>query len=139
MKVAILHITRIKVKPDQHALLVETSGSVFTKYAQKALAVSSDIEIKNFFINSGDDWQQMRKLIEGIQSKKPDAFLLWMTPGVVKMPLFSKDLVSFVSENIKRPPMANLFYQEGHMSFLSAGINPSRYGTKVDVPEAVNI
>ena len=140
MKVGILHVTRMKVTPEQHELLTSTSGEVITKYAEKAFSTNvNNEEIKNFFINSGNDWMQMREIIQEINSKKLDIFLLWMTPGVAKMPHFSKDLVSFVIENSQRAPVANLFKRDNHMSFLSHGISPAKYGTKVSIPDKANI
>ena len=139
MKVAVLHITRMKITSAQHEILTDTSQDVITKYVKNAFSKEVEKEkIHGYFINSGHDWKQMREIIEDINAKNYDAFMLWMTPGVTKMPLFSKDIVSFINSTLVKTKLANLHYSGGYMCFLSANMRPTIYGTKTSVPETVN-
>jgi len=138
MKVAILHVTRTKLGTSEHAKLTSETQHMIEHYVEDHLPTKvQGVDIRNFFINTGFTWSQMKDVIEEINQKKFDGFLLYMAPEAAKLSLFNKNFLDFTHQHFKKTPICNLIATNGYISFFLRGINPCSYGTKVFSKEAV--
>ena len=132
MRVAILHVSRMKLTNENHQLLTAESKGIIEKYIEDHL--SSKVEntsIHNYFINSGNCWSQMKEIIEEINQKKFDGFFLFMTGSASDLHYFNKDFLDSTHTHLKKTPICNLIYTKGYLSFFLRNIDPLRFGTKM--------
>ena len=139
MKVAILHVTRTKLSNDYHALLTNETKNVIMQYVDNSLPNKvENVKVSNYFINTGFTWDQMKEVVDEINQKKFDGFLLCITASCSKLPLFNKNFLDFLHQGLKKTPICNLIYTGSHVSFFMRGINPANYGTKATLQTAVD-
>ena len=131
MKVAVLHVTRTKVTPEQYGLLTESSNVAITKYVASNTSETEAIVFHNFFINSGQTWDEVKAVIEEINQQNYEGLLLWLTPGVTKLNFYGQQIVEFVILNSKTKSEFNLFQQNGLLGPLQKGLDIYRFGIQV--------
>lgn len=131
MKVAVLHVTRMKVTPEQYGLLTESSNVAITKYVASNTSETEAIVFHNYFINSGQWWYEVKDVIDEINQQNYEGLLLWLTPGVTTLDIYSKKIVEFVIANSKTKSKFNLFQQNGLLGPLKKGLDIYRFGIKV--------
>ena len=131
MKVAVLHVTRTKVTPEQYGLLTESSNVAITKYVASNTSETEAIVFHNFFINSGQTWDEVKAVIEEINQQNYEGLLLWLTPGVTKLNFYGQQIVEFVIANSKTKSKFNLFQQNGLLGPLQKGLDIYRFGIQV--------
>ena len=131
MKVAVLHVTRTKVTPEQYDLLTESSNVAITKYVASNTSETEAIVFHNFFINSGQTWDEVKAVIEEINQQNYEGLLLWLTPGVAKLNFYGQQVVEFVIANSKTKSEFNLFQQNGLLGPLQKGLDIYRFGIQV--------
>lgn len=131
MHIAVLHVTRMKVKTDDYTPMVKQADQVANEYVKNHLSIKADTFIQNHFINTGHSWTEMREVFDEINAEKYDGFVLWIAPEIMGMKYFYKDFMAFTHEHFKKCPAMNLHYQDGYVSFLKAGIKPSVFGSTV--------
>ena len=131
MKVAVLHVTRTKVTPEQYDLLTESSNVAITKYVASNTSETEAIVFHNFFINSGQTWDEVKAVIEEINQQNYEGLLLWLTPGVTKLNFYGQQIVEFVIANSKTKSEFNLFQQNGLLGPLQKGLDIYRFGIQV--------
>lgn len=131
MKVAVLHVTRTKVTPEQYGLLTESSNVAITKYVASNTSETEAIVFHNYFINSGQTWDEVKAVIEEINQQNYGGLLLWLTPGVTKLNFYGQQIVEFVIANSKTKSKFNLFQQNGLLGLLQKGLDIYRFGIQV--------
>ena len=131
MKVAVLHVTRTKVTPEQYGLLTESSNVAITKYVASNTSETEAIVFHNYFINSGQTWDEVKAAIEEINQQNYEGLLLWLTPGVTKLNFYGQRIVEFVILNSKTKSKFNLFQQNGLLGPLQKGLDIYRFGIQV--------
>ena len=131
MKVAVLHVTRMKVTPEQYDLLTESSNVAITKYVASNTSETEAIVFHNFFINSGQTWDEVKAVIEEINQQNYGGLLLWLTPDVAKLKFYGQRIVEFVILNSKTKSEFNLFQQNGLLGPLKKGLDIYRFGIQV--------
>lgn len=131
MKVAVLHVTRTKVTPEQYDLLTESSNVAITKYVASNTSETEAIVFHNYFINSGQTWDEVKAAIEEINQQNYEGLLLWLTPGVAKLNFYGQQVVEFVIANSKTKSEFNLFQQNGLLGPLQKGLDIYRFGIQV--------
>ena len=131
MKVAVLHVTRMKVTTEQYDLLTESSNVAITKYVASNTSETEAIVFHNFFINSGQTWDEVKAAIEEINQQNYEGLLLWLTPGVTKLNFYGQQIVEFVIANSKTKSEFNLFQQNGLLGPLQKGLDIYRFGIQV--------
>ena len=131
MKVAVLHVTRMKVTTEQYGLLTESSNVAITKYVASNTSETEAIVFHNYFINSGQTWDEVKAAIEEINQQNYEGLLLWLTPGVTKLNFYGQQIVEFVIANSKTKSKFNLFQQNGLLGPLQKGLDIYRFGIKV--------
>ena len=131
MKVAVLHVTRTKVTPEQYDLLTESSNVAITKYVASNTSETEAIVFHNYFINSGQTWGEVKAAIEEINQQNYEGLLLWLTPGVAKLNFYGQQVVEFVIANSKTKSEFNLFQQNGLLGPLQKGLDIYRFGIQV--------
>ncbi len=120
MKVGILFVTRLKLTRAHHSLLTETAKENFSKQAVEFLDHHGTFEIKNYFINSGNEWSQMQETIDEINNNNFDVIMLWTCPGVDKMQHFNKDFKAFFTKGIEKSQARKLHYTNGWLSEINS-------------------
>ena len=128
MKVAVLHVTRTKVTPEQYGLLTESSNVAITKYVASNTSETEAIVFHNFFINSGQTWDEVKAVIEEINQQNYGGLLLWLTPDVVKLKFYGQRIVEFVILNSKTKSKFNLLQQSDLFGPLKKGLDIHRFG-----------
>ena len=128
MKVAVLHVTRMKVTTEQYGLLTESSNVAITKYVASNTSETEAIVFHNYFINSGQTWDEVKAAIEEINQQNYEGLLLWLTPGVTKLNFYGQQIVEFVIANSKTKSKFNLFQQNGLLGPLQKGLDIYRFG-----------
>ena len=128
MKVAVLHVTRMKVTTEQYGLLTESSNVAITKYVASNTSETEAIVFHNYFINSGQTWDEVKAAIEEINQQNYEGLLLWLTPGVTKLNFYGQQIVEFVIANSKTKSEFNLFQQNGLLGPLQKGLDIYRFG-----------
>ncbi len=131
MKVAVLHVTRMKVTTEQYGLLTESSNVAITKYVASNTSETEAIVFHNYFINSGQTWDEVKAAIEEINQQNYEGLLLWLTPGVTKLNFYGQQIVEFVIANSKTKSEFNLFQQNGLLGPLQKGLDIYRFGIQV--------
>ncbi len=131
MKVAVLHTTRTKVTPEQYDLLTESSNVAITKYVASNTSETEAIVFHNFFINSGQTWDEVKAVIEEINQQNYGGLLLWLAPDVAKLKFYGQQIVEFVIANSKTKSEFNLFQQNGLLGPLQKGLDIYRFGIQV--------
>ena len=131
MKVAVLHVTRMKVTTEQYGLLTESSNVAITKYVASNTSETEAIVFHNYFINSGQTWDEVKAAIEEINQQNYGGLLLWLTPGVTKLNFYGQQIVEFVIANSKTKSEFNLFQQNGLLGPLQKGLDIYRFGIQV--------
>lgn len=131
MKVAVLHVTRMKVTTEQYDLLTESSNVAITKYVASNTSETEAIVFHNYFINSGQTWDEVKAAIEEINQQNYEGLLLWLTPGVTKLNFYGQQIVEFVIANSKTKSEFNLFQQNGLLGPLQKGLDIYRFGIQV--------
>ena len=131
MKVAVLHVTRTKVTPEQYGLLTESSNVAITKYVASNTSETEAIVFHNYFINSGQTWDEVKAAIEEINQQNYEGLLLWLTPGVTKLNFYGQQIVEFVIANSKTKSEFNLFQQNGLLGPLQKGLDIHRFGIQI--------
>ena len=131
MKVAVLHVTRMKVTPEQYDLLTESSNVAITKYVASNTSETEAIVFHNYFINSGQTWDEVKAVIEEINQQSYGGLLLWLTPDVAKLNFYEQQIVEFVIANSKTKSEFNLFQQNGLLGPLQKGLDIYRFGIQV--------
>lgn len=131
MKVAVLHVTRMKVTTEQYGLLTESSNVAITKYVASNTSETEAIVFHNYFINSGQTWDEVKAAIEEINQQNYEGLLLWLTPGVAKLNFYGQQIVEFVIANSKTKSEFNLFQQNGLLGPLQKGLDIYRFGIQV--------
>ena len=131
MKVAVLHVTRMKVTTEQYGLLTESSNVAITKYVASNTSETEAIVFHNYFINSGQWWYEVKDVIDEINQQNYEGLLLWLTPGVTTLDIYSKKIVEFVIANSKTKSKFNLFQQNGLLGPLQKGLDIYRFGIQV--------
>ena len=131
MKVAVLHVTRMKVTTEQYDLLTESSNVAITKYVASNTSETEAIVFHNFFINSGQTWDEVKAVIEEINQQNYGGLFLWLTPDVVKLKFYGQRIVEFVIANSKTKSKFNLFQQNGLLGPLQKGLDIYRFGIQV--------
>ena len=131
MKVAVLHVTRMKVTTEQYGLLTESSNVAITKYVASNTSETETIVFHNYFINSGQTWDEVKAAIEEINQQNYEGLLLWLTPGVTKLNFYGQQIVEFVIANSKTKSEFNLFQQNGLLGPLQKGLDIYRFGIQV--------
>ena len=131
MKVAVLHVTRMKVTTEQYGLLTESSNVAITKYVASNTSETEAIVFHNYFINSGQWWYEVKDVIDEINQQNYEGLLLWLTPGVTTLDIYSKKIVEFVIANSKTKSKFNLFQQNGLLGPLQKGLDIHRFGIPV--------
>lgn len=131
MKVAVLHVTRMKVTTEQYGLLTESSNVAITKYVASNTSETEAIVFHNYFINSGQTWDEVKAAIEEINQQNYEGLLLWLTPGVTKLNFYGQQIVEFVIANSKTKSKFNLFQQNGLLGPLQKGLDIYRFGIQV--------
>ena len=131
MKVAVLHVTRTKVTPEQYGLLTESSNVAITKYVASNTSETEAIVFHNYFINSGQTWDEVKAAIEEINQQNYEGLILWLTPDVVKLKFYGQRIVEFVIANSKTKSKFNLFQQNGLLGPLQKGLDIHRFGIQI--------
>ena len=131
MKVAVLHVTRMKVTTEQYGLLTESSNVAITKYVASNTSETEAIVFHNYFINSGQTWDEVKAAIEEINQQNYEGLILWLTPDVVKLKFYGQQIVEFVIANSKTKSEFNLFQQNGLLGPLQKGLDTYRFGIQV--------
>ena len=131
MKVAVLHVTRMKVTTEQYGLLTESSNVAITKYVASNTSETEAIVFHNYFINSGQTWDEVKAAIEEINQQNYEGLLLWLTPGVTKLNFYGQQIVEFVIANSKTKSKFNLLQQNGLLGPLQKGLDIYRFGIQV--------
>ena len=131
MKVAVLHVTRMRVTTEQYDLLTESSNVAITKYVASNTSETEAIVFHNYFINSGQTWDEVKAAIEEINQQNYEGLLLWLTPGVTKLNFYGQQIVEFVIANSKTKSEFNLFQQNGLLGPLQKGLDIYRFGIQV--------
>lgn len=141
MKIAILHVTRMKINDDEHKLLTSDSKRIMEDYVDRNLSAKvENVKITNYFINTGHCWSQMREIFDEINNKKFDGFLLYLTPMAGNLKYFTKDFLDFTHTHLKKTPLSNMIVSKGYLSAFVRGIQPNLYGTVVMTsPDIANI
>lgn len=132
MKVAVLHVTRMKVTTEQYNLLTEASNSAVTKHIANQSSETDAIVYRNFFINSGQTWEEVKFILDEINSYPYEGMLLWMTPGASKLSIYSEKIINFVIDNVHVRSKLNLCQRNGFLGPLKKGQATCRYGYPVN-------
>lgn len=131
MKVAVLHVTRVKINSDVYEELTVSSNAALTKN-QIGQVSNESISFHNYFINSGFEWADIKQTISEINNRGYDGFTLWITPDVSKMPIFGNKIIDVVIDNIKPCGSANLCQRDGYLGPLKKGQCIKQYGVIVN-------
>ena len=102
-----------------------------TKYLASNTSETEAIVFHNFFINSGQTWDEVKAVIEEINQQNYGGLLLWLTPDVAKLKFYGQRIVELVILNSKTKSEFNLFQQNGLLGPLQKGLDIYRFGIQV--------
>lgn len=131
MKVAVLHVTRMKVTTEQYELLTVTSNVAVTKHMKGLIQWDEPAVFHNYFINSGQTWDEVKQTITEINNHNYDGLLVWMTPGANKLPIYGDAIVNYILEFVNPHPKFNLCQRDDYLSPFKKGLTRGQFGIKV--------